>query len=113
MDLILQSFTSSYSQIIMNFHMNKLDCTIFKLVNMLVTTEGTLKSSRDTVLTVERTSSSKRKSIGRKKAKSVKKQKRESKLKKDGPKAARQRKSFFIVMLKATGGGTVLNTWRA
>ena len=77
MDLILQSLTSSYSQFIMNFHMNKLDCTIFKLVNMLITIEGTLKSSRGTVLNVERTSSSKKKSIRKKKVKSVKKQKRE------------------------------------
>ena len=73
MDLILQSLTSSYSQFIMNFHMNKLDCTISELVNILVTTEGTLKSSRGTVLAVERTSSFKRKSTRRKKVKSVKK----------------------------------------
>ena len=35
MNLILQSLISSYNQFIMNFHMNKLDCTIFELVNML------------------------------------------------------------------------------
>ena len=52
--------------------MNKLDCTIFELVNMLVTMEGILKSSRSTILTVERISF-KRKSIGKKKTKSTKK----------------------------------------
>ena len=52
-DLILQSFTSLYSQFIINFQMNKLDCTIPKLINMLVTTEETLKSSRGTILTME------------------------------------------------------------
>ena len=51
--------------------MNKLDCTIPELVNMLVTMEETLKSSRDTILTVERTSS-KRKFFEKKK-KSAKK----------------------------------------
>ena len=61
-DLILQSLTSSYSQFIINFHMNKLDCTISELVNMLVTTEETLKSSKGTVLIMERTSSKDRKS---------------------------------------------------
>ena len=76
MDLILHSLTSLYSQFIVNFHMNKLDCTIFELVNMLVTTEGILKSLRGTVLAVEQTSSSKRKSVGRKKAKSVKPKRR-------------------------------------
>ena len=53
MDLILQSFISSYSQFIINFHMNKFNCTIFELINMLVITKGILKSSRDTVLIIE------------------------------------------------------------
>ena len=52
--------------------MNKLDYTILELINMLVTMERILKSSMGTVLAVERTSS-KRKSIGKKKAKSTKK----------------------------------------
>ena len=73
MDLIFQSLTSSYSQFIINFHMNKLNCTISKLVNILVTTKGTLKSSRDTIFTVEWISSSKRKSNWKKKSKSMKK----------------------------------------
>ena len=83
MDLILQSLISLYSQFIVNFHMNKLDCTIFKLVNILVTIEDTLKSSRGTILAMKRTSSSKRKSGWKKKSKPTKKQKKESKPKKD------------------------------
>ena len=94
MDLILQSLTSSYSQFIINFHMNKLDCTILELVNILVTIEGTLKSSRGSILAVEQTSF-KRKSVGRKKAKFVKKQKKESKPKKDGPKVAEAKGKCF------------------
>ena len=52
--------------------MNKIDCTIPKLVNMLVIMEETLKSSKDTILTVEQISL-KRKSTGKKKVKSTKK----------------------------------------
>ena len=52
--------------------MNKFDCTISELVNILVTMKGTLKSLRDTVLAVEQTSS-KRKSSWKKKIKSAKK----------------------------------------
>ena len=59
MELILQSLMNSYSQFIINFYMNKLDYTIPELVNILVTTEGTLKSSRDTVLAMKQTSSKK------------------------------------------------------
>ena len=75
--------------------MNKFDCTILELINMLVTMEGTLKSSRSTILAAERTSSSKWKSIGRKKVKSAKKQKRKSKLKKDGPKVAEAKEKYL------------------
>ena len=75
--------------------MNKLDCTISELVNMLVITEKTLKSSRSTVLTVERTSSSKRKSNWKKKSKPTKKQKKESKPKKDILKKAEAKKKYF------------------
>ena len=95
MDLILQSLTSSYRQFIINFYMNKLNCTIPKLVNLLVTTEGTLKSSRGTILAVEQTSSTKRKSSWKKKNKSSKKQKKESKLKKDVPKKAEAKGKCF------------------
>ena len=51
--------------------MNKFDCTILELINILVTTEGTLKSLRDTVLTVEQIFF-KRKSTEKKKTKFAK-----------------------------------------
>ena len=79
--------------------MNKLDCTIPELVNMLVTTEGTLKSLRGTVLAVEWTSS-KRKSTRKKKAKSTKKQKKKSRPKKEVPSRAEVKKKYFYYHAK-------------
>ena len=38
----------------MNYHMNKIDSTLSELLNMLVIAEGTMKSSKGTVLTMER-----------------------------------------------------------
>ena len=52
-DLILLSLSDSYGQFIMNHHMNKIDATLPELLNMLVTAEGILKSSRGIVLAVE------------------------------------------------------------
>ena len=40
--------------------MNMLDCILLELVNILVTTETTLKSSRGSILTVEQAPSAKR-----------------------------------------------------
>ena len=71
-DLILQSLPNSYGWFIINYHMNKIDATLSELLNMLVTVEGTLKSSRGTVLVVER-AFSKRKSSFKKKKKPAKK----------------------------------------
>ena len=107
MNLILQSFTNLYGQFIVNFYMNKLDCIIPKLINMLVTAKEILRSSRGTILTVERTSSIRRKSGWKKKNKSAKKQKKESKPKKDVPKKAETKKNIFTMMLTVTGGETV------
>ena len=81
-------------QFIVNFHINKLDCTIPKLVNMLVTTEKTLKSSKGTILAVERTSS-KRKSTEKKKTKSAKKKKKENRPKKEVPSKVEVKKKNF------------------
>ena len=61
--------------------MNKIDATLPELLNMLVTTKGTLKSSRGIVLVMEQ-ASSKRKSSFKKKKKPMKKQKNEAKPKK-------------------------------
>ena len=49
-DLILQSLTSLFGQFIINYHMNKLDCNLSELVNLLVTAERTLKCSRYSIL---------------------------------------------------------------
>ena len=65
----------------MNYHMNKIDSTLSELLNILVIVEGTLKSSRGTVLTVKQ-ASSKRKSSFKEKKKPMKKQKNEAKPKK-------------------------------
>ena len=55
-DLILQSLIDSHGQFVVNFHRNKIQCIIYELVNMLVTTEESLKSARGSLLTVEWTS---------------------------------------------------------
>ena len=55
--------------------MNKLDYTLLELVNMLVTIEETLKSSRGSILAVEQAFSSKKKSSVKKKNKIMKKSK--------------------------------------
>ena len=51
-DLILQSLPDSYSQFVMNFHMNKIDCTIPELINMLKTVEPNVKASHKSVMLV-------------------------------------------------------------
>ena len=56
-DVILQSLSDAYGQFIMNFHMHKMQCTLIELMNMLVTAELSMKGSKGSVLTVERTSS--------------------------------------------------------
>ena len=54
-DLILQSLTYSYGQFVVNSYINKIQCTIYELVNMLATTEDTLKNLRGYVLVMEQT----------------------------------------------------------
>ena len=75
--------------------MNEIQCTKLELLNMLVTTKGTLKSSKGTVLVTKQTSSSKRKSIEKKK-KSMKKQKVENRPKKEvSKKKAAEKGKYF------------------
>lgn len=83
-DLILQSLPNLCGQFIVNYHINKIDCTKAKFLNILVIIEGALKVLRGTVLTMELTSSSKRKSNQKKKP--IKNQKTKSKLKREVPK---------------------------
>ena len=51
----------------MNYHMNKIDSTSSELLNILVTAESTLKSSKGTVLTAEQIFSKKKSSFKKKK----------------------------------------------
>ena len=74
--------------------MNKIDSILPELLNILMIAEGTLKSSRDTILTVERTSS-KRKSSSKKRKKPAKKQKNQTKPKKQVLKKADDKKKYF------------------
>ena len=56
-DIILQSLTDAYWQFIMNYHMHKLQNTLAELINMLITTELSIKGSKDSVFALEWTSS--------------------------------------------------------
>ena len=71
-----------------------MDYNLSELINILITTEGILKSSRHSVLIVE-WAPSKKKSQGKKKNKSAKKQKKESKPKKDTLKKAVEKEKYF------------------
>ncbi|XP_021293402.1 uncharacterized protein LOC110423509 [Herrania umbratica] len=46
-DLVLQSLRDSFSQFMLNFHMNRLEATLLQLLNMLDTTERSIKKDRD------------------------------------------------------------------
>ena len=45
-DLILQSLPESFRQTIANFHMNKIECTLVELLNILVTAQKTIQGSK-------------------------------------------------------------------
>ena len=45
-DLILQSLPHTFSNFIMNFNMNKIECTLAELLNMLKTTEAQILSHK-------------------------------------------------------------------
>ena len=92
-DVILQSLSNAYGQFIMNFHMHKMQCTLAELMNMLVTTELSMKGSKGSILIMEWTSS-KRKSFEKKK-KSAKKQKVDSKKKTEPKKKAADKGKYF------------------
>ncbi|XP_006447393.2 uncharacterized protein LOC18050836 [Citrus clementina] len=51
-DLILQSLPDSFSQFIMNFNMNKMECSLAELLKMLKTTETCIKKPKD-VMAIE------------------------------------------------------------
>ena len=49
-DAILQSLSDAYGQFIINFYMHKMHCTLAELMNMLVTAELSMKSSKGSAL---------------------------------------------------------------
>ncbi|KAK9225841.1 hypothetical protein WN943_010886 [Citrus x changshan-huyou] len=51
-DLILQSLPDSFSQFIMNFNINKMECSLAELLKMLNTTETCIKKPKD-VMAIE------------------------------------------------------------
>ncbi|KAK9174631.1 hypothetical protein WN944_029668 [Citrus x changshan-huyou] len=51
-DLILQSLPDSFSQFIMNFNMNKMECSLVELLKMLNTAETCIKKPKD-VMAIE------------------------------------------------------------
>ena len=54
-DLILQSLSDSFSQFIINFHINKIDVSLAELLNMLKIAEGTLQKEKPNVLMIGKT----------------------------------------------------------
>ncbi|XP_031392256.1 uncharacterized protein LOC116204302 [Punica granatum] len=70
-DLVLQSLPDSFLGFIVNFHMNKLSCSLSELLNMLVTAHNVMNNKRKDkeFILVAGTSSSK---TGKKKKKSKK-----------------------------------------
>lgn len=60
-DLVLQSLPNSFSQFVMNFHMNKLDVSLAELHNMLKIAEANFPSKRGSVLMIGASTSTKRK----------------------------------------------------
>ena len=55
-DLILQSLPESFSQFVLNYHMNKLNTSLPKLLNMLKITESHIKKGKAPLLLVSGTS---------------------------------------------------------
>ena len=45
LDMILQSLPESFGQTIANFHMNKIECTLAELLNILMTAQKALEGS--------------------------------------------------------------------
>ena len=56
-DLILQSLFESFGQTIANFHMNKIECTLVELLNMLVTAQMAIQGSKGKEVALIATSS--------------------------------------------------------
>ena len=55
-DLTLQSLPNSFSQFVINYHMNKLNISLLKLLNMLKTAKSHFKGEKAQVLHVDKIS---------------------------------------------------------
>ena len=88
-DLILQSLPESYSQFVLNYHMNKLNTSLPKLLNMLKTAESHIKKEKAPLLLID-----KKKKSGKKGFKRLNPKSGISKNKK-GKKASKQSTCFF------------------
>nr|KYP45195.1 Retrovirus-related Pol polyprotein from transposon TNT 1-94 [Cajanus cajan] len=65
-DLILQSLPGTFSQFIVNFNMNKMDCDLHEMLNLLIDYENQIASekSKGTVMVVGKSNSKKGKAKG-------------------------------------------------
>uniref|UniRef100_A0A1S4C050 Retrovirus-related Pol polyprotein from transposon TNT 1-94 n=1 Tax=Nicotiana tabacum TaxID=4097 RepID=A0A1S4C050_TOBAC len=72
-DLILQSLSESFSQFVINFNMNKMDCDLHKMLNMLIDYENQLASEKKKgiVMLVRNSSKKKGKDTSKPKKKAV------------------------------------------
>ena len=66
-NLILQSLPDSFSQFVINYHMNKLNTSLSKLLNMLKTVESHFKGEKTLVLLVDKINKKKDKKGSKKK----------------------------------------------
>ena len=65
-DLILQSLSDFFSQFVINYHMNKLNISLPKLLNILKTTESYFKGEKAPVLFVDKINKKKGKKSSKK-----------------------------------------------
>ena len=66
-DLILQSLSDSFSQFVINYHMNKLNTSLPKLLNILKIAENHFKGEKTLVLLVDKINKKKDKKDSKKK----------------------------------------------
>ncbi|XP_074585271.1 RNA polymerase II C-terminal domain phosphatase-like 2 isoform X1 [Curcuma longa] len=76
-DLILHSLPDSYSQFVMNYHMNHLKSTIPELINMLKTVELSVKKEQKVVMMIDTSKKDSKKRKSKAQAKGKKKIKKE------------------------------------
>ena len=68
-DLVLQSLPDSYAQFVLNFQMNKIDCTLPELINMHKTVEPSIKKEQKSIMVVNSSGPSKKNKKAKKQGK--------------------------------------------